>query len=163
MRTSHGSNGVTRADVPSTRRGVARRPKARARAPLAARPSIDSIYYAHAMPLYGTKTEQAELAVVSKHFRGVEIVDPGTFQNNPEKRAGGMAYCLRLVDSCEALAFSKFRGHVTAGVGKEVNHAIKGKKPVFEIVDGSVRPRVRPVDHLSVGQTLDLYWTRTSL
>lgn len=138
-----------------------RRPKTLASAPIG--PSrIDSVYYAHAMPLYGTPAERAELEIIRRHFPESEIVDPGTIQSNVEKRVGGMTYCLGLVDSCAALAYSAFHGQVTAGVGKEVNHALRRGKPVFQVLNRSVRQRVKPVKHLSVQETLALYWSVAS-
>lgn len=44
-----------------------------------------------------------------------------------------MGLCLRLVEECDIVVFSRLLGKITAGVGKEVNHAMKNGKAVYEI------------------------------
>ena len=75
-------------------------------------------YYAHAMPLYGTKIEKTEKNQIIENLPDVEIIDPGTFQSNPQKNREGMNYCFKLIKKCNILIFSKFKGKVTSGVGK---------------------------------------------
>lgn len=118
---------------------------------------LTRVYYSHAMPLYGTKEEKVERNHILKNMPEVEIVDPGSFQDNPEKRLGGMEYCLRIVEKCHGVVFTRFLGKITAGVGKEVNHAIKKKIPVHELKDGKLKKVTKPVKYLSREETVRLY------
>lgn len=118
------------------------------------------IYYSHAMPTYGTELERLEKDQIKLNFPESVIVDPGSFQDNPEKMLGGMEYCLRLVENCDGLVFSRFLKIITAGVGKEVNHALKKKMPVHELKNGKIRKVVKPVKYLSREKTVMLYRIR---
>ncbi len=115
------------------------------------------IYYAHAMCTYGTQVEKREQAVIQRIFPGHEIIDPGAYEDNEEKLLGGMNYCLKLVESCDALAFSRIRGKVTAGVGKEAKHALALKKPVYELVGDAVRQVFKPPRYVSREESRKLY------
>lgn len=117
----------------------------------------DRVYYSHAMPHYGTKVEEMERAHILRNMPEVEIVDPGSFADNPEKRMGGMEYCLKLVERCNVVVFTRFHGKITSGVGLEVNHAIKKKIPVYELKDGKLKKVTKPVRHLSREETVRLY------
>jgi len=114
------------------------------------------VYYAHPIPLYGTKQESNERKHIIKNFPEAEIVDPGTFQDNPKKQREGMEFCLRLVRKCHALVFSKFKGKITSGVGKEVNYAIERKIDVFEINGPKLHRIEKPVEYLSIMETIGL-------
>jgi len=110
--------------------------------------SRQRIYYAHALCMYGWPAERAELRHIKREFRGWVIVNPGTYQDHPEKRLDTMGFCLRLVDAVDAVVFSRIEGKISCGVGKEVNHALKRRKPVYELRDGKLircRRRVRYV------------------
>ena len=115
------------------------------------------IYYSHAIPLYGTELEVLEKQQILKNFPDAKIVDPGSFQNNPEKRLGGMEYCLNLVDKCNGLVFTRFLNKITAGVGKEINHALKKRLQVHELKNGKVRKIRKPVRYLTREETVKLY------
>jgi hypothetical protein len=115
------------------------------------------VYYSHAMKVYGTKEETVHRAIITDHFPGSTLVDPGTMQSNPEKARRGMEYCLELVDTCDSLVFVRYMEVITAGVGKEVNHALSRGKPVFELERTTIRPIKEPVDYLSREQTVALY------
>ena len=110
------------------------------------------------MPLYGTKEEKNEKKQILTYIPNATIVDPGSFQDNPEKRRGGMEYCLKLVEKCNALVFSKYFGKITAGVGKEINHALSRKMPVHEIWNEKLRNVTKEVKYLSRLATRKLYW-----
>ncbi len=114
------------------------------------------VYYSHAIPLYGTIIEKNEKEQILKNIPHAEIIDPGSYQDNPEKRRGGMEYCLKLVEKCETVVFSRFRDKITAGVGKEVNHAISRKISVYEIKKGKLVNVTKSVEHLSVLETIEL-------
>lgn len=116
------------------------------------------IYFAHAMPTYKKKVEQVQKTAIKKLFPKHTLVDPGSIQDNPQKRIEGMPYCLRLVATCDALIFSKYRGEITVGVGKEVNHALENGLDVYELVNGRARKVKASVEHLSMDDTLRLYY-----
>jgi len=118
------------------------------------------IYYSHAIPTYGTELERLEKEQIKENFPESVIVDPGSFQDNPEKMLGGMEYCLRLVENCDGLVFSRFLKTITAGVGKEINHALKKKMPVHELQNGKIRKVTKPVKYLSREETRILYRVR---
>ena len=113
-------------------------------------------YYAHAMPLYGTKIEKTEKNQIIENLPDVEIIDPGTFQSNPQKKREGMNYCFKLIKKCNILIFSKFKGKVTSGVGKEVEYALKEKLDVFELNGSKLHRITRPVKYLSIMETISL-------
>ena len=119
--------------------------------------TLEKVYYSHAMPLYGTSKEISEKSQIRKNISTVKIVDPGTYQDNPEKRKGGMDYCLKLVKECDSLVFTKYHDKITAGVGKEVNFAIENKMPVYELNGGKLHRIETPVEYLSVLDTITMY------
>jgi len=51
--------------------------------------------------------------------------------------------CLRLVDAYDLLVFTRSMGKITFGFGKEANHSLEIRKPVFEFV--RLQRRVRKV------------------
>jgi len=114
------------------------------------------VYYSHAIPLYGTRLEKFEIQFIEKNIPKANIIDPGSFQDNPEKRREGMEYCLKLIKKCDALVFSRFKGEITAGVGKEANYAIEEKIDVFELNGGKLHRVEEPIEHLSIMETISL-------
>ena len=117
------------------------------------------------MPIYGTVKEEKEKRQILENIPEVEIVDPGSFQDNTEKRAGGMNFCLKLVEKCNGVVFTRFLNKITAGVGKEVNHALKKKIQVHELKNGKLRKVNKPVKYLTREETVRLYriWRITQL
>ncbi len=123
------------------------------------------IYHAHPICTYGRLAEQREQLLIRQIFPGYEIVDPGLYKKNEEKRLGGMEYCMKLVDSCDALAFSRILGKVTSGVGLEVEHALASGKAVYELIGNGVRQVSEPLAYVSREETLQLYdeWENENL
>ena len=115
------------------------------------------VYYSHAIPLYGTRLEKFEIQFIEKNIPKANIIDPGSFQDNLEKRLGGMDYCLKLVEKCDGLVFSKFLGKITAGIGKEINHALSKKIPVYELKKGRLSKISKKVAYLSREETVLFY------
>jgi hypothetical protein len=115
-------------------------------------------YYAHAMCLYGHLVERQEVATIRRRIKGAHIVNPAKYEGHPEKQRDKMAFCLRLVEECDVVVFSKLLGKITAGVGKEINYALRLKRPVYEICGGKLVRQVRPVNYLSVAHTISQYW-----
>lgn len=121
------------------------------------------IYYAHAICTYGTNEEKQEITHIKTIFPNHDIVDPGTFKDNPDKQRDGMEYCKKLVSKCDALVFSRLFGKVTAGVGIEIHHALSEKKPVYEIKGSKVKTVKKPLEYISREDTRKLYvqwWLR---
>ena len=114
-------------------------------------------YYAHAMCIYGHLQEQQELAVIRRCLRGTRITNPARYDGHPEKRADTLGFCFRLIERADVLVFSRLLGKITAGVGAEVNHALKLKMPVYQLRGGRLFRQGRPVRYLSRRRTLSLY------
>jgi len=109
------------------------------------------IYYAHPMSLYGTKEEELKLAQIERAFPGSRIVNPALFPDHE------MAYYLRRVERCNMVVFSRLEGKIGAGIGKEVNHALKKGMRVSELLwDGNVKEVTEPVKYLTIAKTLEL-------
>ena len=119
--------------------------------------ALTKIYYSHAMTIYGTEIETNEKLLILKNIPNANIVDPGSFQNNIRKQKEGMSYYLRLVEKCHSLVFTRFLNKITAGVGLEVNHALKKDMPVYELRKDKLRKISKPVTYLSRDDTNRLY------
>jgi len=124
---------------------------------LGSEPRMRNIYYAHAMCMYGEPEEYQEIALIRRRLRGSRIVNPASYSGLPEKLRDGVKFCLRIVETCQVVVFSRLLGEVTAGVGKEVNHALKIGVPVFELKAGKLVSRTRPVEYMSRAATKRLY------
>lgn len=115
------------------------------------------VYYAHAICLYDQADERGEVGRIRKRFPRATVVNPKRYDDHPEKLADTMGFCLKLVDKCDVVVFSRVLGKITAGVGKEVNYALKNGKPVFELSADKIKPCTRPVKHISRFATRTLY------
>lgn len=116
-----------------------------------------SIYYAHAMCLYGEVEEHRQLSQIRRTFGRVSIVNPADYQDHPLKRRDTVGFCLQLVEQCDVVVFSRLYRKITAGVGKEINHALMRGKMVFELVAGRFVQRTRRVKYISRRDTINLY------
>lgn len=123
---------------------------------------MKTIYYAHALCVYGTPCEQKELKAIRSRFRKCRVVNPARYSSHPEKLRDNVEFCLRLVAKCDIVVFSCILGKVTAGVGKEVNHALKLGKIVYEIKPAGLVQRQRAVKYISRLKSIQLYrkWWR---
>jgi len=117
----------------------------------------NSGYYAHPMKLYRTPWEQKELAQIRQRFPRRRVVSPASYEGHPEKLRDTVGFCLRLVEGCEIVVFRRFFGKVTAGVRKEVNHALRLGKPVYEIQDGKFKAVSKRLTYISRLRTNRLY------
>lgn len=113
------------------------------------------VYYAHAMWLYGTRTEQGELLSIRSRFSEHDIVNPSEL-NRPEGEEG-IEFYKEQVSRCDVLVFSRLAGEITTGVGLEINHALSENKPVFELEGGKFVRIRRPVRFLTRQETRDLF------
>lgn len=118
---------------------------------------MSNVYYAHPMKLYGTPWEQKELSQIRERFPRRRIVNPASYNGHPEKLRDTVGFCLKLVEKCEIVVFRRFYGKVTAGVGKEVNHALRLGKPVYEIKEGMFKPVRTRLSYISRVRTNRLY------
>ncbi|MCH7562033.1 MAG: hypothetical protein IIC67_11860 [Thaumarchaeota archaeon] len=115
------------------------------------------IYYAHAMCIYGTDDEDTEMLQIKQNFPDHSIVDPGTYASNPDKRNGGMEYCMKLVSECDKLVFTRLLEKITAGVGLEINYALDSGKLVYELKKDKIKQVKKPVKYISRNDTISLY------
>lgn len=116
------------------------------------------VYYAHAIWLYGTKTEQDEIKSIKSKFPHHLVINPSKLER-PREDAGGdeMEFFKEHVSRCDVLVYSRLAGKVTAGVGLEVNHALSKEKPVFELNGGEFIRVWSPVKYLTREETRDLF------
>ena len=91
------------------------------------------LYYAHAMPIYGTLAEKRELRQIRSKLPRARIVNPAKYQDHPEKRRDKMGFCLRLVESSDAVIFSRYKGKITAGVGKRSQSCFENRPTRFRV------------------------------
>jgi hypothetical protein len=118
---------------------------------------MSKLYYAHAMCLYGTIPEEFELRRIKSAFGKAQIVNPAKYSRHPDKLKDTIGFCLRLVEKCDVVVFSRVLGKVTAGVGREVNHAIRLGRPVFELAGSKLKRRKNRVEYISRTATCRLY------
>lgn len=85
------------------------------------------------MCVYGTDDEKRELEHIRTHFQEAEIIDPGTYDDHPEKAKDSMAFCYKLLDGCQVMIFTRCLGKVTAGVGQEIIYALQKGITVYEL------------------------------
>ena len=109
------------------------------------------------MPLYGTKIEELETNHIKKNFPDSVIINPSSFQENPEIRSGGMEFWLKLVEECDRVVFTRFLNKITSGVGLEINHALNKKIPVHELNKGKIQEVTKPLKFLTHDETIKLY------
>ena len=64
--------------------------------------------------------EAQSLEQIAARFPHAELVNPGAYGYFP----GEFSFFLGLVARCEVLVFERLYGQVTAGVGKEIHHAL---------------------------------------
>ncbi len=107
--------------------------------------------------MYGTQAEQAEEELIRQRFRGFDLINPKIFEGNPEKKRDVMAFCKRIVDTCQTLVYTKWKGGVTSGVLDEVNHAMDVSIPVFELAGKEFIQRIKHIDGLSYAETTKRY------
>lgn len=82
-----------------------------------------NIYYAHSKLIYNTKREQQELRFLKRKFKDCKIV----YANNISELIS-LAEYLKLVQECEIVICSEFKGHVGKGVFEGLQKALeKGK------------------------------------
>ena len=94
------------------------------------------------MCTYNSPREDREREALKTSFPEYEIVNPGTYEDTPEKREREMEFCRDLVKTCQALAFSTLYGHVSSGVGTEIDTALSIGIPVYEVDEKGLGKRI---------------------
>lgn len=107
-------------------------------------------YFAHPVTDYGGSTRQVE-SIDRLVAAGWSVVNPDHADHQAGYRDHGMQHFLDAVGTCDALAFLRFpNGDVGAGVGKEIEEALRLGLPVYDVADGmrpiTARPAVLTVD-----------------
>lgn len=80
---------------------------------------MKTIYYAHALCVYGTLCEKAEIEAIRSRFKKCRLVNPSRYDRHPEKIRDNVKFCLRLVEKCDIVVFSCVLGKITAGSAKK--------------------------------------------
>ena len=98
------------------------------------------IYYSHSKRIYGTSREDVELRAIADHFRGIQIINPGSRQYREKwsslDESEIMAECFRLIEKSEVVVFSEFRGKIGRGVWQELMRAFRLGKSVVLLRNG---------------------------
>lgn len=119
--------------------------------------TIKTLYYAHAMCMYRRRAEKEQLLAIREQFPRTRVINPARYDGHPDKLMDTLGFCLRLITKCDAVVFSRILGKVTAGVGAEVNHALRLGLPVFEVVGNRCIRRRRAVRYVGRKATYRLY------
>lgn len=123
--------------------------------------AASTVYYAHALCVYDTPCERKELKLIRAAFAGCRIVNPSRYQNHSEENRDNFHFWLGLVEKCDVVVYTRVLGKITAGVGKEVNHALKLGKPVYELTaEGVVRRlgKVKCLDRIASRRLYRKWW-----
>ncbi len=115
-----------------------------------------NIYYAHPMIMYGSSTESEDLKSIKKQFPEAVIINPSNIK--PESIDNSMSIYLKIVKKSDLVIVRKIPYYsFTAGIGKEVNYALKHAVPVFEIKNQNYIPIKKPVEYLGRIETVKLF------
>ncbi len=113
----------------------------------------NTVYFAHAQPVYGTQEEKANIYSIAQWFKGYRIVNPADIK---ELHIRDMDFYLGVVEKCDALVFTKFRGFVMGGVGKEAERAYELGKAVYELSEIGFTRMAHAPEYLSHDETVAL-------
>jgi hypothetical protein len=130
------------------------------------------VFYSHSMMTYGTDDEQVEKDRINYMFSDFGLVSPKFYEGDSEemidemgklygendrKKIEEMEFYKMIVNSCQMLVYSKWKGEITSGVATEVNHAIDIGIPVFELDGDEFIPQKDHVHGLSYKETTKMY------
>lgn len=121
------------------------------------------VYYAHAICLFKSEQEQAELASIRAEFKDAEIINPDDQKYMWQKAKDHMGFLMTLVDQSDVLVYSRLLGEITQGVGLEINHALENGKAVFELNNGvfiSVTSHVTMISREATRLLFHKFWGR---
>lgn len=103
--------------------------------------AVSSVYYARSRETMGTPRDRENLRRVALMFPGAEIriVSRRECQEDAAK-AHSMEPFFKIVDQVDAVVLDEpARGHVTAGVFSEAQHALHQGKPVISLREEGAR------------------------
>jgi len=90
------------------------------------------VYYAHAVSIYNTPTEERDISVLES--LGFEVLNPNSKKFDQKYEAGGINAFRDFVLSCDLVAFRSLPdGRITSGAHQEVAWMIEAGKPVIEL------------------------------
>lgn len=90
------------------------------------------IYYAHPMIMYGSLKESEDLKIISEKYPEAEIIDPRYIRNKDLENR--MLIYLNTIENCDLVVVRRIPNfQLTAGIGKEINHALEKGITVLEI------------------------------
>jgi len=90
-------------------------------------------YFAHPISDYGG-TPRQRVAIQILEAAGYNVVNPDTPVHHEYYLVQGMPYFIKLIKTCDVLAFLRFpTGELGAGVAHEISAAIALSKPVLDI------------------------------
>lgn len=115
------------------------------------------VYYSHPICIKGSARENRELAQIQAEYPDAEIINPSDRRYHWQKATSDMAFFLDLVTQCDVLVYSRLFGHITSGVGLEVNQALRTGIPVYRLEDGVFTRVPEPVTAISRQATRELY------
>jgi hypothetical protein len=94
---------------------------------------MNKLYFAHSKRLFGTKLENEILQVLRKFFPCTAwlIIDPSQLKFPPNEDP--LLYFLLVVKMCQAVVFVEYKDHVSRGVYREIEEALKNKISVYVI------------------------------
>jgi len=93
---------------------------------------IVKIYFAHSIKQYNTFFEKKCIELIKQKFPTGKIINP------KDLYLGYMEEFLSVVEKCDIVVFTRWYGYVTAGVAKEIDHALRLNKKVYEIRKGKM-------------------------
>lgn len=120
-------------------------------------PSIKKmkVYYSHPVQIYGGNREKEEIELIKKFLPSYKIINPKHYQKgylnyldtiselDKSLRSSGSEfpirkikfnYWLQIIDTCQALAFSRYDGQITEGVLAEAEYAGQINLDIYEIL-----------------------------
>lgn len=116
------------------------------------------VYFAHSMKDYGSRIEMTCIKLIRKKWPNAEVVNPKDYT---PYFGSDMELYLEIVSGCDFLVFKRWNGYITAGVGKEIKHAWKLGKKVYEIKGSEIVEREKGTipeeDFLSYEETIIMY------
>jgi len=65
------------------------------------------------MCTYGKLDELAALKHIGTRYRRARIVNPAEYDDHPDKRKDTVGFCLRLIEGCDVIVFSRLLDKIT--------------------------------------------------
>ena len=118
------------------------------------------LYFAHPVTDYDTPFEALCRCALAAQFP--DVLDPNGPEHDAAYRAEGWPYFDRLVETCQAVAFTRMPdGRISAGVAKEVASFFERGLPVYEIGRSDVA--MKPLASMPVSSVMTIDETRAAI